>query len=95
MNIAKVHMKLLPLYYIRDYGPQKCGRCLWGLNKNTMKTKILQYWLRHAPKNHKKIEVIFPIPGYSFIPADLLSAQIEKKLKKIVTLVDLTAHESI
>lgn len=69
-----------------------CG----GQNKNTTMMFMLQYWLtRHAPKNLKKIEVIFPIPGHSFIPPDRVFAQIEKRLKRIETLVDPAAHESI
>lgn len=69
-----------------------CG----GQNKNTTMMFMLQYWLaKHAPTHLKKIEVIFPIPGHSFIPPDRVFAQIEKKLKKIESIVEPQEHNNI
>ncbi|KAF6210186.1 hypothetical protein GE061_013288 [Apolygus lucorum] len=69
-----------------------CG----GQNKNTTMMFMLQYWFaKHAPNNLKKIEAVFPIPGHSFIPPDRVFAQIEKKLKKIETLVEPSEFDNI
>ncbi|XP_069355603.1 uncharacterized protein [Maniola hyperantus] len=53
-----------------------------GQNKNTGMIAMLGKWLyTEAPTNIKKIELIFPVVGHSFIPPDRLFARIEKTLK--------------
>lgn len=45
-------------------------------------------WLYYeAPRHVKKVEVIYPIVGHSFIPPDRVFAKIEKvlKTKEVVT----------
>ncbi|CAD0206469.1 unnamed protein product [Chrysodeixis includens] len=44
---------------------------------------MLGKWLTtEAPRHIKKVEIIFPVVGHSFIPPDRVFAQIEKELKK-------------
>lgn len=53
-----------------------------GQNKNTGMVAMLGKWLyTEAPSHLKKIELIFPVVGHSFIPPDRLFARIEKILK--------------
>lgn len=41
------------------------------------------YWLiTDAPRHVKKVEIIFPVVGHSFIPPDRVFVQIENILKK-------------
>lgn len=43
---------------------------------------MLFYWLKNIAPNHiKKIEVIFSVVGYSFLPGDRVISQIEKEIK--------------
>lgn len=64
-----------------------CDGCS-GQNKNTGMISMLGKWLYvEAPRHLKKIELIFPIVGHSFIPPDRVFAKIEKtlKTKEVVT----------
>lgn len=55
-----------------------CG----GQNKNTILMTMCSYWLEtKSPPNVKKIEIIFPVVGHSFIPPDRVFARIEKTVK--------------
>ncbi|GBP24236.1 hypothetical protein EVAR_80089_1 [Eumeta japonica] len=54
-----------------------------GQNKNTGMLAMLGKWLTiEAARHVKKVEIIFPVVGHSFIPPDRIFAQIEKDLKK-------------
>lgn len=44
-------------------------------------------WLSQAPPHIKKIELIFPIPGHSFIPPDRVFGLIEKEIKHMENIV--------
>lgn len=39
-------------------------------------------WLFNAPVHVNSIELVFPVPGHSFLPADRVFGNIEKTLKK-------------
>lgn len=55
-----------------------CG----GQNKNTILMTMVSYWfLKKAPSNIKKIEIIFPVAGHSFMPPDRVFAKCEKEVK--------------
>lgn len=59
-----------------------CDGCA-GQNKNTGMIAMLGKWLYcEAPRHIKKVEVIFPVVGHSFIPPDRVFSKIEKTLKK-------------
>ncbi|GBP44071.1 hypothetical protein EVAR_85225_1 [Eumeta japonica] len=52
-------------------------------NKNTGMLAMLGKWLTiEAARHVKKVEIIFPVVGHSFISHDRIFAQIEKDLKK-------------
>uniref|UniRef100_A0A1B6LBY1 DUF7869 domain-containing protein n=1 Tax=Graphocephala atropunctata TaxID=36148 RepID=A0A1B6LBY1_9HEMI len=57
-----------------------CG----GQNRNSIMVNMLSYFLmNNAPNNIKKIELIFPVPGHSFLPPDRVFGRIEKELKNL------------
>lgn len=59
-----------------------CDGC-GGQNKNSHIVHLLAYWLlREAPANISNIELIFPVRGHSFLPADRAFGRVEKILKK-------------
>lgn len=54
-----------------------------GQNKNSILIAMLSKWLvHHAPTQIKIIEIVFPVVGHSFLPADRVFAHIEKQLRK-------------
>lgn len=59
-----------------------CG----GQNKNTIMICMLMKLLHDVPTNIREIQLIFPVPGHSFIPPDRVFGRIEKELKKISTI---------
>lgn len=62
-----------------------CG----GQNKNTTMIGMCSKFLfTYAPRNLKKIEIIFPIVGHSFLPPDRVFAKIEKTLRKKEIITD-------
>ncbi|CAH3967548.1 unnamed protein product [Pieris brassicae] len=62
-----------------------CG----GQNKNTILVGIGMKWLySNAPPHVKKIEIIFPMVGHSFLPPDRVFAKIEKAVKKMSVICD-------
>lgn len=51
-------------------------------NKNSILLAMIAYWLTNdAPRDIKKVELIFPVPGHSFMPADRIFGLIEKEIK--------------
>jgi hypothetical protein len=64
-----------------------CDGCV-GQNKNSILLGMLQYWyLLEAPENLKEIQVVFPVTGHSYMPPDRVFAQIEKRIRKLETIV--------
>ncbi|CAH2088921.1 unnamed protein product [Euphydryas editha] len=62
-----------------------CG----GQNKNTTMIGMCSKFLfTYAPRSLKKIEIIFPIVGHSFLPPDRVFAKIEKTLRKKEIITD-------
>ncbi|XP_050311183.1 uncharacterized protein LOC126746832 [Anthonomus grandis grandis] len=56
-----------------------CG----GQNKNSFIIHMLMLWLHSfAPETIKKIEVIFPVRGHSYLPADRIFGRVEEILKR-------------
>ncbi|VEN57645.1 unnamed protein product [Callosobruchus maculatus] len=56
-----------------------CG----GQNKNSFVIHMLMLWLYHfAPGTIKKIELIFPVRGHSYLPADRIFGRVEKILRR-------------
>lgn len=61
-----------------------CG----GQNKNTILMTMCSHWLTtKSPSNIKKMEIIFPVVGHSFIPPDRVFARIEKAVKSKESIV--------
>lgn len=55
-----------------------------GQNKNTTLIGMCCKWLsERAPERIQNIEVIFPIVGHSFLPADRVFGNIEKEIRKL------------
>jgi len=57
-----------------------CDGCS-GQNKNTTLISMCSYWFSRQDKI-RKIEVIFPVRGHSFMPPDRVFGNIEKDIKK-------------
>lgn len=54
-----------------------CG----GQNKNSIMVSMCSYWiLKDAPPNVTSLELIFPIPGHSYLPPDRVFAKLEKEV---------------
>ncbi|XP_026724798.1 uncharacterized protein LOC113491826 [Trichoplusia ni] len=67
-----------------------------GQNKNTGMIAMLGKWLyTEAPTNIKKIELIFPVVGHSFIPPDRLFARIEKTLKTKEVIISPSEYAAV
>ncbi|CAB3229499.1 unnamed protein product [Arctia plantaginis] len=57
-------------------------------NKNSTIIGIISKWFsNNAPQTLKKVELIFPVTGHSFIPPDRVFGVAEKAIKKTNTLV--------
>nr|CAH7741572.1 unnamed protein product [Callosobruchus chinensis] len=52
-------------------------------------------WFSQSPKKIEKIQLVFPVTGHSFLPADRVFAQIEKKIRKQDTITDPTDYIDI
>nr|CAI5842818.1 unnamed protein product [Callosobruchus analis] len=52
-------------------------------------------WLTSAPQHLVKMQIIFPVTGHSFLPADRVSALIKKDVKKLYTTVVPEEYYSI
>lgn len=44
-------------------------------------------WLTQAPLHIKTVELVFPIPGHSFIPPDRVFGLVEKEIKRMETIL--------
>lgn len=59
-----------------------CDGC-GGQNKNSHIMHMLMYWLHKESRKHiKEIEIIFPVRGHSYLPADRVFGRIEKELRR-------------
>lgn len=63
-----------------------CDGCP-GQNKNLTVVGMLSKWLSDTQSGVKKITMVFPVVGHSFLPADRVFGRIEKKIKKVDTLI--------
>ncbi|CAF4843131.1 unnamed protein product [Pieris macdunnoughi] len=52
-------------------------------------------WLWNAPNNIKNIELVFPIPGHSFLPADRVFGNVERELKRKEVIVQPEEYHNI
>lgn len=69
-----------------------CG----GQNKNSIIIGMVSKWLLdHAPVNVYKVELIFPVTGHSFMPADRVFALFEKEIRKKDTIVAPQEYKEI
>lgn len=66
-----------------------------GQNKNTTMIGMCAKWFLEAPSHIKKIQLVFPITGHSFIPPDRVFGVIEKKIKKKDTIIDVQDYYDI
>lgn len=58
-----------------------CDAC-GGQNKNTAVLYMAGHWLKvYAPVHVKKIEIVFPVRGHSFLPCDRVFGLIEKEIR--------------
>lgn len=54
-----------------------------GQNKNSTVVNFLYYWLlKCAPPSVKRILMVFPVRGHSYLPADRVFGRVEKLLRK-------------
>ncbi|CAH0404462.1 unnamed protein product [Chilo suppressalis] len=58
-----------------------------GQNKNSILLGATMNWLYSAPRNIKSLEIIFPVTGHSFLPADRVFAITEKRIRKMETIL--------
>lgn len=57
-------------------------------NKNSIMIGMCATWLlKNAPRHIKMLEIVFPVPGHSFLPPDRVFGNIEKDLKKMEEIV--------
>lgn len=66
-----------------------CADGCGGQNRNSTMIGMCSYFLFNiAPLNIQSVELVFPVPGHSFLPPDRVFGRIEKQLKKEVTITD-------
>lgn len=66
-----------------------------GQNKNSTVVGMCQKWFSEAPKHIKKMEIIFPVVGHSFLPADRVFGRIEKEFRKRDTIIEPRGYSDI
>lgn len=65
-------------------------------NKNSTMIAMCAYWLTtSAPKEITRVELIFPVPGHSFMPADRIFGLIEKEIKNKEQIINPTEYHEI
>ncbi|CAF4933893.1 unnamed protein product [Pieris macdunnoughi] len=64
-------------------------------NKNSIFIGMCCVWLWNAPNNIKNIELVFPIPGHSFLPADRVFGNVERELKRKEVIVQPEEYHNI
>lgn len=58
-------------------------------NKNSMLLAMCLLWLNRNPSNIKRLEIVFPATGHSFMPCDRVFGLIERTWNRKETIVDL------
>lgn len=67
-----------------------------GQNKNVNVLTMAAKWLKvNAPPSIKHIELVFPVTGHSFLPADRVFGLIEQRLKKKKTILTPEEYHSV
>lgn len=65
-----------------------------GQNKNQHIVHTLAFWL-HKSSNIKQIIMYFPVRGHSYLPADRIFGQLEKKLRRREEIVNLDEYNQL
>ncbi|GBP04836.1 hypothetical protein EVAR_3744_1 [Eumeta japonica] len=68
-----------------------CG----GQNKNSIVVSMIMKWLHETTSNIKNIELIFPVTGHSFLPADRVFALNERVIRKRENIIDPKEYKTI
>lgn len=67
-----------------------------GQNKNVnVLTMLTKFLASYAPQNIKNIEIVFPVTGHSLLPSDRVFGLIEKKIKKMDTLIKKEEYHAV
>ena len=67
-----------------------------GQNKNSTVIGMACHWLAvRAPPSVKRIELIFPMTGHSFLPPDRVFGNIEKVLKRKEVIADPSEYHAV
>lgn len=54
------------------------------------------FWLvNKSPENIKEINLIFPVPGHSFLPADRVFGKVEKAVKTVPVITKKEEYQTI
>lgn len=61
-------------------------------NKNTIVLTMCLNWLVRSPHHIKRIELVYPITGHSFMPSDRVFGCIERDIKTKDTIVTLKEY---
>lgn len=70
-----------------------CDGCA-GQNKNNHVIHTLYFWLRFkAPIQVTELQIIFPVRGHSFLPADRVFGRVEKLLRRQATIFSREEYE--
>lgn len=73
-----------------------CADGCGGQNRNSAMITMACYFLfQVAPGNVKRIELVFPVRGHSFLPSDRVFGNIEKVLRKIPVICDPTQYHDV
>lgn len=64
-------------------------------NKNSIFIGMCCVWLCNAPGHIKNIELVFLVPGHSFLPADRVFGNIERELKRKEVIVQPKEYHDI
>lgn len=69
---------------------------MWGTkSKHNHDWNVIIFFVSNCPPNIIKIEIVFPIPGHSFLPPDRIFGRIEKILKNQPTITDPETYLNI
>ncbi|KAF2889697.1 hypothetical protein ILUMI_16476, partial [Ignelater luminosus] len=66
-----------------------------GQNKNWSMIMMLCMWFHSAPKDIKRIMLVFPIPGHPFIAPDRVFGRIERVINKKECIVDPAEYRTM
>lgn len=66
-----------------------------GQNKNTIILTMCMAWLVRAPPGIKKMEIVFPVTGHSYMPSDRVFGLIERELQKMENIIQLEEYHTV